>query len=584
MNFTKISILIILIFFATKNFSKSIYSLLDSAEKYSFLDYDKSKKFAIVAYQIALKNKNDTLRGRAILRIGIENYLEGKHDIALKKYYNAEKIFQSINDKNGIAQTYNEMGVLYVRQNKITNAKQVLIKALELAVNSQKKEIFANAYNNLGLAYEAESKNDSAEYCFKNALQIYQNINDKFGASYSLDYLSSIYLKEKRYSESEQALLKSLQIKQIINDRTGIAIAINNLGELYLDEQNYPSALKMFKEAQDSAKLLKYLDLEMHTLKMQATVYENLNDFKNALYTTQQFSELNKKIQDDKRLKNIEEFQTKYNVDKKENEIIQQKLKLSRRNILLFSLIIILLFAFLSFYLFYNRKKLQQEKLLQGQIILDEQKRRKAIIEAEENEKERIARELHDGVGQLITAARLDLSNTINNDEIPLEQNKRLKNLLSLLDDSIYEIRNISHNMVPDILLKSGLEKAVDNFTNKINRHQKITISFECIRFQENSLDPTSKLMLYRIIQESVNNTLKYAEATQLDIQLSADDKEISLLIVDNGKGFDIQKSTETNSIGLKNMQLRTQYLKGYIEINSLPQKGTTILIEIPLT
>ncbi len=578
----RLTILLLFTFLQAIIFAQSITQLLDSAEHYTFSNYSKSIFFATKASDLARIQNNDTLRGKAILKIGIASYLVGKHDEALSKYFEAEKIFIAINNKDAIAQTYNEIGILYIKNNKIDQAKQILTKAITLKKNTNINQTFATSYNNLGRAFEAENNIDSAEYFYKIALKNYYNINDSLGISYSLDYLSSIYIRQQKYDEAERNLLESIKIKRNLNDKTGQAIAINNLGELYFIKEDYKIALSYFKSAQESAKLLDFTDLEANTFKMQAAVYEKLNDYKNAFYATQQYNELNKKILDDKRLKNIEEFEAKYDTEKKENKIIQQNLKISRTNILLFALFIILILTTITFYLFYNRRKLQQEKNLQEQLIKAEEKRSKAIIESEENERQRLARELHDGVGQLLTATKLNLS-TLSHFDNDIDNNK-FKNSLDILDDSIKEIRNISHNMVPDVLLKFGLQKAIENFINRINQTKKININFECNAFEESKLDNTAKLMLYRIIQESVNNTIKYADATVLNIIISADEMEFSLMIEDNGKGFDIKNALEKDGIGLKNIQIRTDYLKGKLEIDSSPQNGTTIIIEIPLT
>jgi signal transduction histidine kinase len=562
--------------------AQTAYQLLDSAFLYKLSNYNKSNLFATKALNIATTQHNDTLRAKANMYIGTASYLAGKHDEALNKYFEAVKIYQSIKNKNGIAETYNEIGILYLKQNKLNKAKQILYNAITIVDNNSNSRTIANSYNNLGLVFETENNLDSAAYCFKIALKNYENNKDSLGIAYSLDYLSSIYLKDKKFYESEQNLIQSLNIKQRLNDKTGVAIALNNLGELNVEKDDFQKALYYFKTAQDSARHLNFTDLEAHTYNMQALVYEKMNDYKNAFLSTQKYNELSKKILDDKRLKNIEEFEAKYNTEKKENEIAQQKLKIIRKNIMLFSLLVLILLVIVSFLLFYKKKKIQQEKIWQENRIIEEEKRSKAVLESEENERQRLARELHDGVGQLLTATKLNLS-LANNSEYKEKENT-LQNAINVLDDSIKEIRNISHNMVPDVLLRFGLQKAIEDFSNRINQSKKIEIIFECNNFNENSLNDASKLMLYRIIQEAVNNAIKYAEASQLNIQLSADDAEISLLMEDNGKGFDVIKANEKGGIGLKNMQLRTNYLKGKLIIDSTPKNGTTIIVEIPLS
>jgi two-component system NarL family sensor kinase len=250
---------------------------------------------------------------------------------------------------------------------------------------------------------------------------------------------------------------------------------------------------------------------------------------------------------------------------------------------LLVVLLAALVLSFFLFRLFYYRYKFKQEQKLQQELVKEELKRSKAILESEENERQRLARELHDGVGQLLSASKLNLSSLTSNKCTP-EEKLRLQQSMDTLDDSIKEIRYISHNMVPDVLLNFGFVRAVQDFISRVNQTNKLKIHFESNGFEESMLDNTGKLMLYRIIQESVNNTIKYAEATQISIQLSADTTEISLLMEDNGKGFDVDEAKQKGGIGLRNIQLRTDYLKGKLDIESSPKNGTTIIIEIPLS
>lgn len=565
-------------------YSETKHPLLDSADHYKLSDYKRSISFAQQVESAAKATGNDTLKAESILIQGIATYLAGKHDEALKYYLNALKLFSSIHYNTGIARTYNELGILYRKQNKPESSKQVLSEALRLMNASVNPEITATSRNNLGLVYEEENNIDSAEYCYQKAYEIYKRTNNQLGMAYALDYLSGIYARTERFDEAEHDLRQSLEIRQQLNDKTGVAIAINNLGELFFAKKDYKKALEYFKSAFDSAEVLHFIDLQANVLNMQAAVYQKTGDYKSAYEALRQYNTIHKKILDEKRLKNIEEFEAKYDSEKKENEITRQKLQLIQRKNISITLIGILLFALFSFYFIYNRYKQRQEKRLQLELLKETEKRSQAILESEENERQRLARELHDGVGQLLTATKLHLNTLSNSFPAASGQKSGLDNSMNMLDESIREIRSISHNMVPDMLQKSGLENAVQDFVSKFNQTGKTALEWECVGWKESLLDDTSKLMLYRIIQEAVSNALKYSGATKIMLQLTADEQEISLLIEDNGKGFDVTEAKRKGGIGLKNILLRTEYLKGTLDIDSSPQNGTTIIIEIPLS
>ena len=249
------------------------------------------------------------------------------------------------------------------------------------------------------------------------------------------------------------------------------------------------------------------------------------------------------------------------------------------------SLSVIFILTLFAFYLLYNRYKLKQQTKLQQELFNEQQKRAEAVLEAEEMERQRIARDLHDGVGQLLSATKLNF-NAITND-ITLDNKQteeKLHKSISMIDDSIKEIRNISHNMMPATLQHFGIIKAIEEFTDRMNLAGKSNINFEYFEVDEDKLNSTFKLMLYRITQEIINNTIKHADASNINIQLIGDENELVLTIEDNGTGFDVQKAMKEEGIGLKNIQLRVDYLKGILNIDSTIGKGTTTIIEIPLS
>ena len=204
-------------------------------------------------------------------------------------------------------------------------------------------------------------------------------------------------------------------------------------------------------------------------------------------------------------------------------------------------------------------------------------------MEAEEKERQRIAKDLHDGVGQMMSAAKLNLSAIEN--ELPFKddmQKEALLRIIKLVDDSCKEVRAVSHNMMPNALLKAGLSSAVREFINQIDQKVlKVNLHSEGLNER---LDSNTETVLYRVIQECVNNVIKHAGATQLDISLIRDTDGISATVEDNGKGFDTTDSSKNSGLGLKNIQARVEYLKGTVDFDSSPGKGTLVAIHVPLT
>jgi two-component system NarL family sensor kinase len=232
--------------------------------------------------------------------------------------------------------------------------------------------------------------------------------------------------------------------------------------------------------------------------------------------------------------------------------------------------------------LFYIRYRLKQAGIFQQAMIKQQQLASKGIIEAEERERKRIASDLHDGVGQLFSTVKMNLDSLIGRMDLSKKEDQGLaEKTMAMVDESCREVRTIAHQMMPNVLLKMGLASAVRDFINKIDS-DRLKVVLETFGLTER-LDNNVEIVLYRVIQESVNNVIKHAGANLLDIQLVREDDGVSVTIEDNGKGFDTADRSKFDGIGLKNIATRIEYLKGTVDISSAVNKGTLIAIYIPL-
>ena len=212
-----------------------------------------------------------------------------------------------------------------------------------------------------------------------------------------------------------------------------------------------------------------------------------------------------------------------------------------------------------------------------------EQKKKttQAVMQAEEDERKRIAGELHDSVAQKMVVAKLNLEALNNHTDKLNEQEKKIyHNIQLLLEESTTEVRQLSHSMMPQAFSHAGLTNAVKDFLDKIAT-PGLRINFSAEGNFE-SIPENTGLMIYRIIQECVQNVLKHAAATKLDISMIAENSEVDVTIEDNGTGYDTTSINTQGNIGLKNVHSRVEYLRGKLDINSAPGRGTMIAFYIP--
>jgi signal transduction histidine kinase len=203
----------------------------------------------------------------------------------------------------------------------------------------------------------------------------------------------------------------------------------------------------------------------------------------------------------------------------------------------------------------------------------------RAELNAMEKERARIAADLHDELGPILSVIKFTIDNVETTNESDLEQ---LEKASSHLDDMIAKLREIANNLMPGALRRKGLIKAVGEFADQASAASGLSILFDDI--DEISLPADISIHVFRSIQEIVHNCIKHAEATELEIKLMKDKRKLTLLCRDNGKGFDYKLAT-TNStgMGLKSLKHRTELMDGTLVVESKPGRGAAFLIEIPV-
>jgi two-component system, NarL family, sensor kinase len=235
--------------------------------------------------------------------------------------------------------------------------------------------------------------------------------------------------------------------------------------------------------------------------------------------------------------------------------------------------------------LLYNSYRLKQKNKYQQALNRQQNELFNAIVTTQDQERKRIAQDIHDSLGSVLSAAKLKLSSLEESKKIlPPDQLEKYQTSLDLLDEASTELRNISHNIMPATLSKLGLEAALQNLIDKIAAHSKMQIHFSAHGF-EGRLEEKTEMSIYRIILELINNIVKHAAAEKVSIQLIRYPAYINLMVEDNGRGFDHNKALEEKKgIGLGNILSRVEYMNGSVEIDSSPGEGTTVIIEIPCT
>lgn len=474
--------------------------------------------------------------------------------------------------------------------------------AIEREVN--KNFILAEVYLNFGnIYYRLNSQNniikyrDSALFFYNKVSSIKGIDNNKVLEVKSRAYSNSsvIYMNDSVYDKAKQLALKSIDIHRKLNNKVNEAGALGNLSSIYLSENNYNEAKNIYFEALDLIRNIK----TSKALEVREGLYYNLayNLYKLKDYEAYVYQELSYDIKDSLRDHEfrgmIAEITEKYNFDAKKTILLKEqenKRLIDQRTFWVFGIgsfiIIISLLYWLNFYKLRQKNlglQLSQNQLIQNQNIeklKSESQVRilNATIDGKESERKDIAETLHDSVSALLSSANLHLQATRSQfkGNHPIEIDKTQE----IITEASEKIRDLSHTLVSSVLLKFGLNYAIKDMAEKYSNSQiKIEAEVGKVRrYQQNF-----EIKVYNIIQEFLNNVLKHSQAKNATITLKEEKDKLCFVISDDGIGFDKNKVTSKDGLGLNQIDARIQMMKGKFHINSYTNKGTTIEVDLPI-
>jgi two-component system NarL family sensor kinase len=566
----------------TKNPAKKMELLNNLSRAFSTRDFKKSLDYALQAKALAKANGNQSQFAKSILHAGLSYYYQGNHDLALENWLQALKIFESLNDSTGIVSVLNELGTLEKKNGDLDNSEIHLQRALEFSNLLGDSAAIANSMNNLGHVYEVKGDLKKAMELYSGSAVIKEKLGDMYGASFNYDNMGNILSQEKKFDEATRFFEKEIKILSMLNDRAAYAIALNNMGEMYNMTGNYKKSREFLLKSLAVSSAIGYKDLKAHIYNMLSETYRGENNYRQAYAYVLKSIEVKDSVYNEQKSKQLLDLRTKYETEKKENEIVflkqENEIKdfgLRQNRLFNLGLILVVLGMLIVGYLWQNRTKLKQKAELESTRASLRESQLQAVITSQEQERKRFAADLHDGLGQIISALRLSLSKENPDKNI-------VDHALGLLNDMNVEIRNIAFNLMPQSLMKDGLQDALTEFAKRINRSGNIQINVKTFHLDK-EMPLEQKVPLYRVCQEWVNNVIKYSNCTRISMQLVQHHEELVLTIEDDGKGFNTIALSQGQGNGWKNINSRISLIKGTIEIDSQPgRQGTTVVITVP--
>lgn len=527
----------------------------------------------VIADSLINQNINSQYKTQGYIEKSIVFNQQSKNESALNNLKLALPIAESNNDTKRLSNIFKIMGNLSFYGDNMGEAIRNYKKAASYSAKDNNLNATGLIYNNICRAFEGINKLDSAMY--------YNNKNLKLVEEGKADqFLSfSTYLNEADFQNRKgqtvvaiNAIEKAMELAYQIGNPFMIGSVHQVHSTLHKTSGDYDKAIEAALKAISIFEKIGAVNYIMQT-QFLLQEYQALSGNHEAAYNTYlQY----KKTQDSLNVKaadkNLKELRIQYETAERDLLIAEQESEIykkdSQQKILIITIAALVLLSIISFLFFKQRQKNQQQKISN----LENEKENvalKSLMAGEEKERSRIARDLHDGLGGILAAAKMQASN-----------NNNIEKVITLIDDASKESRRISHNMLPESLIKKGLHTALEDFVHSINESGLIDASYQSINLKT-SLPQSLQLSIYRVIQELLNNIIKHADATEALVQLQENESHLLITVEDNGKGFSTNENPK--GIGLSNIESRLSLIKGKLKIDNNQKEGTSVYIELKL-
>jgi len=618
------------------NDSVKARALLDIGEAIEATSPQRSFDYYQQALLLSRKIKNNHLILSSLNDMGVSRIENNKLDSAIIMFEQAIAVARLLNDTLRVARVTTNIGNVYLHKKDRLKAIEYYLQAARLWETCSDQDYLPSLYANINsLLNDQGEYNKALEYGNK-AFALAQKIGDDFSGVDARINLSETYGYLHQYEKEYQLLAEALPLAKKTGDLNQVATVYHNMGTYFFDKKDYPSSLEKYLESYTYVKQMGNRYHICTACSVLAEVYYKLNqagkaleyillaekianevgaraDLK-AIYNTRAqieqqagnyklaavyFSKtlaLGDSLFKAETSEKVAEVDARYQTEKKQKEIAQlekdkqiQSLSIKEKSTLNYFLtgavLILLITGFLAFLNIRHRQLLsKKEAELQEQRIdgLEKDKQLVAVdfmLKGQEEERSRLAKDLHDGLGGLLSGVKFSLSNMKDNLIITADNMAVFERSLDMIDTSIKELRRVAHNMMPEMLTRFGLDEALKEYCSTINATKLLTLKYLSLGMSSR-IDTTTEIIVYRVVQELVNNIMKHAAATEAFVQLVKEENRLNIVVEDNGKGFDPALPENNKGAGWINIRSRVEYLKGQLDIHSEPGKGTLVNME----
>jgi len=569
-----------LFFYANKGLSLSkkekIYDHEINFNKYlgEFYMFQGNSDSALVYYNMGLdlsiKTGDEEMESIIYGSIGNVYNMQDMVLTAVDYYLKALALFEKQGNKKGCTLTYVNVSDIYRRMSNYERSKYYVEKAKVIAEELNDAYGKMNVYLCLGRLFDVEGNIDSTLVYALKTLEVSRSIKDNRTTALALQDIADIYCdKNIDINKAEKYALESLSIAEEYEDPSLLSDAKKTLARVYLRKKQYKESEILSMQAWELDTTSQH-SMETIATIIEANIYMGKKD--RAVEFLKKMRSVAKDIINEKGYReSLADMETKYETQKKEIRIATLE-KEKKLYIILGIAVVAALLLGLGLLFYRHRLSVQKQKQLEKEKELIAAR---SALDAEKAEREIIARDLHDGVGAMLSVVKNKMNIVKSYSIIENSEVNHFNEALDGLDKSIAELRRVAHHIMPAVLIEKGLVVALDDFCRSVPE-AKFHVTEPCHRFE-----PPRELVIYRCAYELVNNALKHAKASRIEVHLSMDEKTVYLSVVDNGCGFDEQ--TVQTGMGINNLRKRLAAFGGRMDIFSEPAKGTEVNVELEI-
>ncbi|MEM9052865.1 MAG: sensor histidine kinase [Bacteroidota bacterium] len=533
------------------------------------------------------QSKNDTQRViNSMYQKGVIYSLQGRYNKSLAAYFSILDSYQQLRDSTSMGFTLNSIGIVLKNMENYEEAEDAFLRSIQIHKSLDDEENLANAFGNLGSLYSMKGEFNLAMDNYQKAKEIDKRLGILWGEAINDMNIGHSLMELGRYDEALAHLLAAEEVQQSNEYLADLAETRANLGHAYFQLSQNSEAQKTL----EAGLLIKEKSMRVHgdLLEGLAMVYEAQGNFASAAETRKELLSIRDSIYRESNSKLANALAAEYGLDQKERQlagkdrVIEEQVdaigKFKRERLLAIGVGGLAICLVLVLILLYVQQKRIKKRDIQNLVKQKEIASLEAYIHGEENERTRIARDLHDGLNGDLSVIKYKVSSL--DDSNMNGEAEKTKEAIELIDKACEQVRSISHNLAPSILNDFNLTEAMLQYVASISASSGIDISFQHFGGLI-SLSKEKETVVFRMVQEMINNIVKHSGATEALVQLNSHDNDLVITVEDNGKGFDYK--TEKAGMGLKTIESRVAYLDAEYELNSSGE-GTTYTVTIPKT